>query len=461
LSDAIGGSFSPFNILVGILTDVIGSSSAVQTMFQNVAAAMQPFIDTIGTALVNALTPLLTVAVQLMDALAPIIQVAIALVQTALMPLVWILQNVFTPVITFVANIIRAIWNGIATALNAILGVFGVRIPTIGAPGEGGTPGAPGGGGGGGGGGSGSEEPPMEGEILRSNGVIIRRDQDGNIRVAYGTNAAPAGSIQRERDTIGALNQALSLSTSSKERTQIRGLIQKHQQILEAKEGDQTGLPKEPPPPPPPAEPERTPGLIEQLEAERRAWQKKLSEATTEAEIEEANQNLARIDAEISRLRAIGQPVTPTDPTEPKEPTPPTQPEPPTRSPRTPRQPRTPIPTTPTPTTPTPVTPSEPTPERPIIFDDQQLNFATVTQSVQFAVATPIVEASIRMLDAARTLAGIGGETGMFASIPPFTEAIERLTPLLDRLILEGVSINVNSATGKTGFSFANALRPL
>ena len=65
------------------------------------------------------------------------------------------------------------------------------------------------------------------------------------------------------------------------------------------------------------------------------------------------------------------------------------------------------------------------------------------------------------MLEAARTLAGIGGDTGLFAPIPPFTQALERLTPLLDRLILEGVSINVNSTSRSTGMSLANALRPL
>jgi len=50
------------------------------------------------------------------------------------------------------------------------------------------------------------------------------------------------------------------------------------------------------------------------------------------------------------------------------------------------------------------------------------------------------------MLDAANIMNAVfgsmmpGGETG-FGALPPFTSAIERMTPVLERLLDEGVSI--------------------
>jgi hypothetical protein len=38
-----------------------------------------------------------------------------------------------------------------------------------------------------------------------------------------------------------------------------------------------------------------------------------------------------------------------------------------------------------------------------------------------------------------------GQEMG-FGALPPFTSAIERITPVLERLLLEGVSISFNGA---------------
>jgi hypothetical protein len=73
-------------------------------------------------------------------------------------------------------------------------------------------------------------------------------------------------------------------------------------------------------------------------------------------------------------------------------------------------------------------------------------SFGNTPQSVQLAVATPLVEASERMLDAANIMNRVfgsmmpGGETG-FGALPPFTSAIERMTPVLERLLSEGVSV--------------------
>jgi hypothetical protein len=79
------------------------------------------------------------------------------------------------------------------------------------------------------------------------------------------------------------------------------------------------------------------------------------------------------------------------------------------------------------------------------------------------------VEASIRMLQAAKLLSdAVGGnidftrDTG-FDALPPFTASIERLTPLLTRLITEGVAINLTprSITSTSTSRFTQILRPL
>jgi hypothetical protein len=96
------------------------------------------------------------------------------------------------------------------------------------------------------------------------------------------------------------------------------------------------------------------------------------------------------------------------------------------------------------------------------------VQFGNVSQGVQFAVMTPIVEASIRMLQAANLMTGaLGGTPGTgqdnLAALPPFTASLERLTPLLDRLIREGVAISLNplASTNRNGLRNFGSLRPL
>lgn len=495
---ALEASFSPLTLFTNILSAVINSSEAVASMFDEVLAALQPFIETIGTAIVDALKPFLMTAVQLVTALAPLIQIVLALVNTALQPLVWVLQTIVVPVFTFVANIITAIWNGIATALNRVLGIFGVNIPLIQRPDAGG---APGGGTGGGGGDAGDGRPGPDdapaGTMGSSNGVFVVQDENG-INVVYGANAPRARTIARERATIAALNQALSVATTPTQRATIRQLIAVHQGRLDAllQEGEAPAGPGGEIAPPgrieqlrqeraaavrrrdaaqsdeeiqaandeiraidaeirrlealgAPVTPEEppAPGTLNQLQRDRAAAVKRLNEATTEDEIRAANAEIREIDAEIARLRGLGAATTDTG-----------------GAPRQ-RRPRggdsifIPAPTPTAPVTPPPA----PAPERPVTFDETALSFATVSQSVQFAVATPLVEASMMMLQAARTLVGAGDPaSGLFAPIPPFTAVLERLTPILDRLIVEGVDVNVGTTSGSTrGIGLSNALRPL
>ena len=70
------------------------------------------------------------------------------------------------------------------------------------------------------------------------------------------------------------------------------------------------------------------------------------------------------------------------------------------------------------------------------------------------------------MLQAANLLAAaVGGgdltrDSG-FDALPPFTASLERLTPLLDRLILEGVEIRMPSTQTIGPRGITKALRPL
>jgi hypothetical protein len=71
---------------------------------------------------------------------------------------------------------------------------------------------------------------------------------------------------------------------------------------------------------------------------------------------------------------------------------------------------------------------------------------------VQLAVATPLVEASAanagRRKRNEQSVFGSmlpGGQAG-FGALPPFTSAIERMTPVLERLLEEGVSVMMGQA---------------
>jgi len=146
------------------------------------------------------------------------------------------------------------------------------------------------------------------------------------------------------------------------------------------------GAPSAPPPPP---------GSIAALEEERRALQAQLRVAA-EGEIPELNKRIAALGEEISRLQRLGL--------------------------------------------------GGPDLAKEIGKELQEVTFGRTPQSIQLAVATPLVEASNRMLDAANVMNRVfgsmipGQELG-FGALPPFTSAIERMTPVLERLLSEGVSV--------------------
>lgn len=435
--------------------DLLWSLLSSTEGFDGLMQAINGILDPIIGVLEQLFPPL----IELVNALKPVIEVVAALVSVALQPFLFVLKSILIPAITFVANIIKAVWNGIANAINAVLRVIGIRyrVPTIGdAPAEPPAGDAPG-------------DSGQDGVIGSSNGVEVRIDAGGNPSISYTSKAPPAGTIARQRAVVAALQQAVENAPGEIQRSTLRARLAKERQTLDAmvKEGQEEEAtsptpprdpvpPREPTPPGEPTAPteptepvpERELGLLEQLQRERSEWVRRLEEARTEDEIRLATSNIRRLDAEISRLRNLGAPSGGTElggeSTDG-------------------RRPRdtifVPAPTPPAPDAPAPT----PVPERPVVFPEDGLNFAQVSQSVQFAVATPLVEASLRMLEAARLFSGVGaGQTGLFDAVPPFTAVLERLTPVLDRLIAEGVDVNVGTTGSVTRrSSITNALRPL
>lgn len=127
LSNAISGFVSggPIGALVAVFTDLLGRSEA--------------FAAILGT-LNTILDPVVSMFDALFSALMPIVQVAVNLVQAALLPLTVVIEKVLAPAIAFVARIIAGAWNALASAINAVLGWAGVKLPLINLDGDDGTP---------------------------------------------------------------------------------------------------------------------------------------------------------------------------------------------------------------------------------------------------------------------------------------------------------------------------------
>lgn len=106
----------PLGALSAMLAQLLGESEVFGAILETINKVFQPVVAALET---------------LLDALWPLIDVALALVDGALQPLVAIIENVVAPVFNFVARLIATIWNGIARALNAILGWTGLRLREI------------------------------------------------------------------------------------------------------------------------------------------------------------------------------------------------------------------------------------------------------------------------------------------------------------------------------------------
>jgi predicted nucleic acid-binding Zn-ribbon protein len=155
------------------------------------------------------------------------------------------------------------------------------------------------------------------------------------------------------------------------------------------------------------------------LQMEMTYWQAQWQNARTDAEFAEANIELERVREEVQRLRDLG--LEDTDLGLPD----------------------------------------------PLAREPQPVSFGGTPHATQLAVATPLLEASNVMLDAAQmmrdTFASLAphGEFGGLRVLPPFTSAIERMTPVLERLLSDGVSINVAATTSTAVVSPTAHLRNL
>jgi TP901 family phage tail tape measure protein len=407
VTGAITRSFDPMTALTSMFMELLGKSESFRNLLEMVNERLAPLAERIIKPLVEVLTVLI-------DALWPLIEIVINVIEMALQPMVWIWKNVLGPLLTGIANAIRTVWNALAKVFK------GMRpIPEPGrADTGGGTPGKP---------------------DYATSGAYVQVDESGRARISEGSlavvgAAGAPGSIANLRSQIQALQALYQNTVDPTERRLAAMWIEKFEQQIRdrevlgpgaeaeqrrraeeerarqeerrrADEERQRGgvtQPLEPPArppfddaptrvvaPPPPA------GSIAALEEERRALQAQLRVAG-ESEIPELNKRIAVLGEEISRLQRLGL--------------------------------------------------GGPDLAKDIGKELQEVTFGGTPQSIQLAVATPLVEASERMLDAANVMNSVfgsmmpGAETG-FGALPPFTSAIERMTPVLERLLSEGVSV--------------------
>jgi uncharacterized small protein (DUF1192 family) len=202
----------------------------------------------------------------------------------------------------------------------------------------------------------------------------------------------PSGSIEALRAEAAALSAERGRTTDPARLAEINNRL--FDINLEIRRLEAVGMPGDEPTAPTPTAPKPPAGTIAALEEERRALQDQLRVAS-ESEIPELNTRIAALNEEINRLQRLGLG-------------------------------------------------QEAVKEFESVLD--RATFGNTPQSIQLAVATPLVEASHRMLDAADVMNRVfgsmmpGSESG-FGALPPFTSAIERMTPVLERLLSEGVSV--------------------
>jgi uncharacterized small protein (DUF1192 family) len=401
VTGAMTRSFDPITALTSMFMDLLNRSESFRDLVQMVNERLAPLAERIIEPLANALQVLI-------DALWPVIEVLVSVIELALKPFLFIFTKVLAPLLTGVANVIRAVWNGLAKVFKGMK-----PIPEPGRPGaaDEGTPGKP---------------------SYATGGAYVQVDESGRASISENSLAvvgvtAPNQSIAAYQQQIQALQQLYQNTTSAEERRLAAMWIETFQQNIrdievlgpgaaaekrrreeEAAQRERergTAPPAAPPigytPPPGRAPVERDvappppPGTIAALEEERRALQAQLRVAG-ESEIPELNKRIAVLGEEISRLQRLGL--------------------------------------------------GGPDLAKDIGKELQEVTFGRTPQSIQLAVATPLVEASERMLDAAKVMNSVfgsmmpGAETG-FGALPPFTSAIERMTPVLERLLSEGVSV--------------------
>jgi PHD/YefM family antitoxin component YafN of YafNO toxin-antitoxin module len=409
-------NFDPVKSLVAVFVELFTGMESFQKLVGFVNEMLQSFAH-------RAFEPFIEMFQALFEALEPVILVFGELLGTAIKPFVFFFTNVLAPLLRGVAEIIRRTYNFFAPFIGA------KKIP----------------------------KPSARVTETNTGPRVVSISGDRLEVTGLTENLA---SIAGQQQQLRALQDFLAQAQTQQERDFARRFIEITQNTIDSMMGREQQAPAPAVPVVPP-----TAGSIEALRAEASQLQAERARTTDPARIADINNRLATINAEIQRLESLGLPEAPgAAPTPGREQAPPP---PPGTIAALEEQRR---------ALQAQLLVAQPADipalnlriaelseeinrmrrlglDENVVEDVMQrtidaLDFGRTPQSVQLAVATPLVEASERMLDAANVMNSVfgsmlpGGQAG-FGALPPFTSAIERMTPVLERLLAEGVSVMV------------------
>jgi hypothetical protein len=413
-------SFNAVEFFGGMLLEGVGKLESFQTLISTASEILGEFAQA-------ALGPLIDVFLVLLEAIKPLIQVFGEVIGVVLKPFVFIFANVLAPLLRGVAEIIRRTYNFFAPFIGA------KKIP----------------------------KPSARVTETNTGPRVVSISGDRLEVTGLTENLA---SIAGQQQQLRALQDFLAQAQTQQERDFARRFIEITQNTIDSMMGREQQAPAPAVPVVPP-----TAGSIEALRAEASQLQAERARTTDPARIADINNRLATINAEIQRLESLGLPEAPgAAPTPGREQAPP----PPPGTIAALEEQRRALQAQLLVAQPADIPAlnlriAELSEEinrmrrlgldgDSVVEDVMQrtidaLDFGRTPQSVQLAVATPLVEASERMLDAANVMNSVfgsmlpGGQAG-FGALPPFTSAIERMTPVLERLLEEGVSVMMGQA---------------
>jgi TP901 family phage tail tape measure protein len=408
-------NFDPVKSLVAVFVELFTGMESFQKLVGFVNEMLQSFAH-------RAFEPFIEMFQALFEALEPVILVFGELLGTAIKPFVFFFTNVLAPLLRGVAEIIRRTYNFFAPFIGA------KKIP----------------------------KPSARVTETNTGPRVVSISGDRLEVTGLTENLA---SIAGQQQQLRALQDFLAQAQTQQERDFARRFIEITQNTINSMMGRE----QQPPAPAVPVVPP-TAGSIEALRAEASQLQAERARTTDPARIADINNRLATINAEIQRLESLGLPEAPgAAPTPGREQAPP----PPPGTIAALEEQRRALQAQLLVAQPADIPAlnlriAELSEEinrmrrlgldgESVVEDVMQrtidaLDFGRTPQSVQLAVATPLVEASERMLDAANVMNSVfgsmlpGGQAG-FGALPPFTSAIERITPVLERLLEEGVSV--------------------
>jgi TP901 family phage tail tape measure protein len=410
-------NFDPVKSLVAVFVELFTGMESFQKLVGFVNEMLQSFAH-------RAFEPFIKMFQALFEALEPVILVFGELLGTAIKPFVFFFTNVLAPLLRGVAEIIRRTYNFFAPFIGA------KKIP----------------------------KPSARVTETNTGPRVVSISGDRLEVTGLTENLA---SIAGQQQQLRALQDFLAQAKTQQERDFARRFIEITQNTIDSMMGREQQAPAPAVPVVPP-----TAGSIEGLRAEASQLQAERARTTDPARIADINNRLATINAEIQRLESLGLPEAPGAPGAAPTPGREQAPPPPPGTIAALEEQRRALQAQLLVAQPADIPAlnlriaelSEEinrmrrlgldgdTPINAVVDAIEQVAFGRTPQAVQLAVATPLVEASQRMLDAANVMNSVfgsmlpGGQAG-FGALPPFTSAIERMTPVLERLLEEGVSV--------------------